>query len=324
MLRVSLIIIGRNEGERLVRCLQSIKTMRFEAGTYEVIYADSNSDDGSMQRAKNLGARAYCLDSERPTAARGRNLGLRHARAPLVFFLDGDTVVAPDFLARAVAYLDDHPEVAVVWGHRREMYPQHSVYNRVLDLDWIYPPGESAFCGGDAVMRRSVLEEVGPFDPELIAGEEPELCSRIRAAGYKIMHLDVAMTGHDLAMTRFSGYWRRCFRAGHAYAEVARHTGGAVFGRDSRRNHLQMAFYVLGPAVVIFFFRRWSPVVLGGGALLLLLRTVWRARRRGASPATTLLYALHSHFCHPIIWLGQMFFHLNLRRRRSSGIIEYK
>ena len=56
------------------------------------------------------------------------------------------------------------PKVAVVWGHRREIHPEQSIYNRVLDLDWIYAPGPTLFCGGDALFRRSVLTATNGFD----------------------------------------------------------------------------------------------------------------------------------------------------------------
>ena len=104
-------------------------------------------------------------------------------------------------------------------GIGERFHPEHSLYNRVLDLDWIYAPGDTDYCGGDVLMRRCALEQVDGFDPTLIAGEEPELCRRLRHCGYRILHIDSPMTGHDLNITRFSQYWRRALRAGHAYAK---------------------------------------------------------------------------------------------------------
>ena len=142
----------------------------------------------------------------------------------------------------------DDPSVAVVWGHRRETYPEHSLYNRVLDLDWIYPPGISDFCGGDALMRRDVLEQVGGFSEDLIAGEEPELCQRIRATGKVILHIDQPMTRHDLAMTRFHAYWKRALRAGHAYAEVSQRMKATAFPlwvRECQRNAIHATVLIM-------------------------------------------------------------------------------
>ena len=129
--------------------------------------------------------------------------------------------------------------VAVVLGNRREISPKASIYNRVLDLDWISPAGAVEFCGGDALIRRDVLERVGGFDERLIAGEEPEMCQRIRTLGFTIKRVDRPMTGHDLAMTRFSQYWRRAVRSGYAYAEVStrfRNTDLPLWDKKASRN----------------------------------------------------------------------------------------
>jgi len=317
--RLSVVVIGRNEGKRLVRCLESVMAMRLEGG-FEVIYVDSGSSDDSIARARAMGARVLEVASERPTAALGRNTGLAAVTSPFVFFLDGDTILSPEFAAKALARLEAEPQLAVVCGHRRETAPEKSIYNRVLDLDWQFPPGEARYCGGDAIMRTAVLAEVGAFRVDLIAGEEPELCHRIRRAGYHIRHLDLAMTGHDLNITSFRAYWLRCFRAGHGYAEVAARTGGETFGRESRRNLIQTIGYLVVPLLLVWLLQWWGLVVAGIGALLVIARTAWRARRRGAGLWTTLAYAVHSHICQFPIWFGQ----IRYLRRKGGRLIEYK
>ncbi len=187
----------------------------------EVIYVDSASTDGSAELASRYGALSITVDTERPTAARGRNIGWRLAGSELILFLDGDTVLHPRFLHVACDALLADESIAAVWGHRREMHPERSFFNRVLDLDWVYPPGLTDFCGGDVLVRRAALVEAGGFDESLIAGEEPELCRRIRAHGFKILHIDEPMTRHDLAIRHWKQYWKRAVRAGHAYAEVS-------------------------------------------------------------------------------------------------------
>lgn len=329
---LSVVVIGRNEGERLVRCLESVHAMRWptDGGPCEIIYVDSDSDDGSPERAEELGARTIVIRPEFPCAALGRNVGWREARSPFVLFLDGDTVLDPDFATRALEAMED-PSVAIVWGHRREIRPQASLYNRVLDLDWVYPPGPSEFCGGDAVMRRSVLEAVEGFDEGLIAGEEPELCQRIRQAGHSILHIDAPMTGHDLAMTRWSQYWRRAVRAGHAYAQVSERLRGSetpLWSRESRRNVVHGAILVALPAaaaVASLASGSWWPVA--GACLLLValvLRTAWKVGWKSGDPTTRLLYAIHSHLQQvPILW-GQLTYRGDRARGERRSLIEYK
>ena len=219
---VSIVIIGRNEGQRLVRCFESVRTMVGPEADVEIVYVDSGSEDGSVACARRFGASVIELQG-RCSAARARNAGWQAANGEWILFLDGDTVLDRGFLDAALAHASD-PQVAAVWGHRRELRPLANFYHRVLDLDWVYAPGVSEFCGGDVLMRRKALEQVQGFDPALIAGEEPELCSRLRGSGYQILHIDAPMTGHDLAITRFSQYWKRAVRAGYAYAQLGRLT----------------------------------------------------------------------------------------------------
>ena len=215
---VSVVIIGRNEGDRLLDCLEAVNIVPREGFRLELIYVDSASSDGSPDRARAHGARVIEVNPERPSAALGRNAGWRSSKGEFVLFLDGDTLLEPDFIAKALPAMDE-PGVAVVWGHRRERFPEQSLYIRVLDLDWIYPPGDSEYCGGDALMRREALEHVDGFDDTLIAGEEPEVCRRLREQHYRVLHMDIPMTLHDLGIDSFSAYWRRALRAGHAYAD---------------------------------------------------------------------------------------------------------
>src|SRR5262249_15215618 len=127
----------------------------------------------------------------------------------------GDCQVDPGWLDRALAELDAQPDRAVVCGRRREIYPERSVYNRLADLEWDTPIGEAISCGGDALMRVSAFVAVGGCDTPVSAGEEPELCQRLRVAGWRIVRIDAEMTRHDLAMTRFGQWWRRQFRTGY-------------------------------------------------------------------------------------------------------------
>lgn len=323
---VSVVIIGRNEGERLARCIASVGAMQPADFDVEAIYVDSDSTDNSPQRAAAMGARVISVHPERPSAALGRNAGWQMANGEFVLFLDGDTELHPEFVARALSSLAN-PAVAVVWGHRREAHPEQSLYVRALDLDWIYPPGPSDFCGGDALMRRAVIQQVGGFDASLIAGEEPELCQRIRAQNHLIQHIDVPMTRHDLAITSFNAYWRRAFRAGHAYAEIAARSAGStdpLWQTDARRNFLHGTLILFAPALFLLAAAStWLALSLASLASLLLIRTMIRCRWKTADRRTRLLYALHSHLQQVPILFGQIAFHLDTWRGSQRKLIEY-
>jgi hypothetical protein len=198
-------------------------------------------------------------------------------------------------------------------------------------LDWMYAQGPAAFCGGDSLFRRSALVEAGGFDESLIAGEEPEMCRRMIVAGRKIVHVDLAMTQHDLAMKSFGQYWARATRAGHAYAEVSQRfaeSGEKFWSEEARRNRLQvMALFILlaaGVTASVWPRSVWPVVMVVALLAVLVLRTAWKARWKSKNVGTLLLYGVHSHLQQVPIWVGQMRYARNSRRGRRMGIVEYK
>lgn len=321
------VAIGRNEGERLVRCLSSLIP-----ATGAIVYVDSGSSDGSAERARAMGVVVVALDMSVPfTAARARNAGFEALRAAhpdveLVQFVDGDCEVVDGWLARASARLRERPELAVVCGRRRERHPERSVYNRLCDIEWDTPVGDADACGGDAMMRASAFTEVGGFNADLIAGEEPELCVRLRRAGHLIERLDAEMTLHDADMTRFSQWWRRAVRAGHAYAEGA-HLHGASperhWAREARRIWLWGA---LVPGVAL----GGALPTLGASTLLLwgyplsAARVYRHTRARGRTPTEAALCGVFTTLGKFAELQGTVRFHLGRLAGRRSGIIEYK
>jgi glycosyltransferase involved in cell wall biosynthesis len=219
---VGVVVIGRNEGERLKKCLESVVGI-----AARVVYIDSGSTDESVEMARAMDVEVVELDMRVPfTAARARNEGFRRLRElttdpAYVRFVDGDCEVADGWLENAAIFLSDHEDVAVVCGRLREKYRERTVYNMLCDIEWDTPVGEAKTCGGIAMMRVSAFESVQGFRTEVIAGEEPELCVRLRASGWRIWRLDEEMALHDAAMTRFSQWWKRTVRCGYASAQGA-------------------------------------------------------------------------------------------------------
>ena len=230
MSQIAAVVIGRNEGERLVRCLASL-----EGRAAPIVYVDSGSTDGSVAAAEAVGAEVVALDLSKPfTAARARNEGLRMLdvlNAPeLVQMIDGDCELDPDWIDHATAFLEGHPRVAMVAGRLRERFPDASIWNKLADAEWDTPTGETDAVGGIVVLRRGVVQTVGGYRDDLIAGEEPELCLRLRRHGFQIWRLKNEMALHDIAMTQFRQWWKRMRRHGHAVAE-----GFQLHGRDQEK-----------------------------------------------------------------------------------------
>ncbi|MGB8932624.1 MAG: glycosyltransferase family 2 protein [Anaeromyxobacteraceae bacterium] len=292
MSRIPVVVIGRNEGERLARCLASIALAGARA-----VYVDSGSTDGSCELAARAGADVVPLDPRRPfSAARARNEGFARALAlqpelELVQFLDGDCELAPRWLADGERALRERSRVAAVCGRVRERHRERTIYNRLCDLEWDVPAGEARSCGGNAMMRGSAFREAGGFDPALVAGEEPELCVRLRGAGWRILRLPAEMATHDAAMSRFGQWWRRAVRCGWAYAE-----GAALHGAPPERHWVKerrsaLVWGLLLPlATLLLTFTVHGAFAAALGAYPLLGLRVYRwASRRGVARRDALL-----------------------------------
>jgi GT2 family glycosyltransferase len=272
---VGFVVIGRNEGPRLERCLRSVLAV-----SNRVVYADSASTDRSVATAEALDIAVVTLPADgRLSAARGRNAGYKELRArfpqcDLVQFLDGDCILQAEWIPQSLEFLRAHPDVAVVCGRRFEAQPETSIYNALCDLEWNTPVGEASACGGDALIRCTAFDEVGGYRSEVQAGEEPEMTARMRAAGWRIWRIDVPMTEHDANMHRFRQWWRRAMRGGFAYAQVWQKT--ARLPRRLYGAQLRSAFaWVLG-----------APLLIGLAALAL--------HRPALLVALPLLYAIQA------------------------------
>ena len=325
--RIGVVAIGRNEGERLRRCLTSLDPV-----ARPTVYADSGSTDGSADLARSMGGEVVALDLGLPfTAARARNAGFERLltlvpAVEYVQFIDGDCEVDADWMPTAMAELDARPEVAVVCGRRRERHPEATIYNRLCDLEWDGPAGETIACGGDALIRVSALRAVGGYRSDLIAGEEPELCVRLRANGGAIVRLAAEMTRHDAAMTRFGQWWKRNVRAGHAFAEVSRLHARSPFGIWTRENRSNW-FWGLGVPLLALAatpFTWGISLVLLFGYVVLYWKIVRGRRRWGEDPKTTHLYARFCVLSKFAQMTGQMQYWRNRLFGRRNQLIEYK
>jgi GT2 family glycosyltransferase len=321
------VLIGRNEGERLRCCLNSVV-----GRGYTTVYVDSGSTDGSIDLAHTLGVEVVELDRSRPfTAARARNAGFARLQeinpdVRFVQFVDGDCEVVDGWFERASHELINRPEVAIVAGRCRERFRDHSIYNRLADLEFDTPVGEAKVCGGNAMVRVDAFRQVGGFNPTLIAGEEPELCVRLRQHGWIILRIDADMVLHDMAMTRFRQWWRRSIRNGFAFAE-----GAVLHGRSPERHWVRdvcsIAFWGIALPLVAFGLawptRGTSLVLLAGYPL-----QYWRIQRTGLRSGWPLPEAqLYAQWCilakFPMA-VGLVIYGLRQATHQPKQIIEYK
>ena len=314
---VGVVVIGRNEGNRLIRCLESIR-----GSSSTIVYVDSDSTDGSVMEARARGVDVVELSLAQPfTAGRARNSGFEricqsNSWVKYVQFVDGDCELDPDWLSFAEEFLDRNPDVAIVTGRRRERHPERSVYNQMCDYEWDTPVGIANACGGDFLVRADTYRAVGGFNASFIAGEEPEMCYRIREQGWQIYRAEQPMTVHDADMTRLSQWALRSSRSGYAYAATAalhREDAGSWYRIASNVVWSSaLPLFVLGLAVFASPWALW---------LLLLYPLQWfriKAKSRSGLEAFFLMLSK---------WTETFGHFLFLRRLIVGGkqaIIEYK
>ena len=351
MTEIGVVVIGRNEGKRLAQCLASIhpqSSSPVSGGASDVapgnsdavpldaapiaarvVYVDSGSTDDSVDIAVSHGVSVVRLGAERPfTAARGRMAGVQwlreqHPHIEFVQFIDGDCVLEPGWLEAGFEYMRAVPDAGVVCGRLKELRPEKSVFNRLCDMEWDVPGGEVRACGGIAMMRMAVLVRTGGFRSDLIAGEEPELCVRIRAAGWRIIRLSGLMAHHDANMTHLGQWSKRAMRGGFAAAQ-----GMALHGSAPERHGVAQTRSALlwGIGLPLFSVVAMSLVGPIAGALFLLypmqiLRIALADSRGFSSGLLRGTFLVYAKFLEAI---GACRFFVDRIRGDSTRIIEYK
>lgn len=248
-LDIDCVIIGVNAESTLEECIQSVLKSNYTEGNITIYYVDGGSSDQSLMIARNFQqVHVVEINPEYPTPGMGRNCGWKAGKAPLVQFLDSDTILDVNWFSKSVESLTD--KIGAIRGNRVEKNPELSTFNWIANLEWNAPPGECEAFGGDVLIRRSVLEATDGYDEVLVGGEDPELSQRVRLNRWKITQLNELMTKHDLAMTRISQYWKRAYRTGYGYAAVTTKHATKAKG---------------------FWFYEFNRIIIRGGFSLLLI-----------------------------------------------------
>ena len=315
---IAAVVIGRNEGARLKRCLASV-----QAQVARIVYVDSGSTDDSVAFARSIGVEVVELDRSAPfTAARGRNAGAMALRdsgdmPDYIQFIDGDCLLVPGWIAAGLAHLQARPDLGIVTGWRSEIERDRSVYNAICDFEWHRPAGPIEACGGDMMVRAPAFFDLDGFNPQVIAAEDDEFCVRMRKSGLGIERLPLSMTRHDAAMTRFSEWWRRAVRSGHGFAQVGDlHYGLALPLVALAGLMLALSGAVLTGLLVI--------IAVMTGYELSWLRTMQGLIRAGLPTREAMHHALYLSLSKFPNLIGMLTYYWRRSQRRDMNIIEYK
>lgn len=323
---IGVVIIGRNEGERLKQCFKSVIK-----NTDRIVYVDSGSSDSSVELAESFNITVVQLDMSVPfSAARARNQGFEklmfeNKNTELVQFVDGDCEVIAGWLNIAAEKLLISPDIVLVCGRRHEKYPNKSIFNYLCDIEWDTPVGYTKASGGDFMIRTKAFIEVNGFNPIVVAGEEPELCFRLRQKKWKIWRIAASMTIHDAAITEVSSWWKRTKRSGYAYA-FGYYLHGGSKEKHCRKVSLRIWIWALFLPLII--------LVLGSFNLFFfllfliypfqILRIMKNIQHKVKSKRIAFYYGFFNVLGKWPELMGQIRFYWNFFLDRSHRIIEYK
>ncbi len=203
--QVSIIIPTYNRAARLRACLMSV----LEGGTSsaEIIVVDDGSKDDTKAVVERFGPAVRYIYQQNAGPSAARNTGARQARGRHVAFFDSDDRLVPAQRQRVLDFLDRHPEVGVAFTDAlvEESNGQSSraFRRKGLDTFWALPHAMTAdgfrvferdpfmramildvcyLVPSISVIRRSALEQCGPFDEALIGYEEWDVFVRLAAA----------------------------------------------------------------------------------------------------------------------------------------------
>jgi glycosyltransferase involved in cell wall biosynthesis len=325
--KIGVVVIGRNEGDRLIRSLDSVVNE-----SRSIVYVDSGSTDQSCEAARERGVAVVQLDMSVPfTAARARNAGFAWLRGEndiqYVQFIDGDCEVVEGWIEAATQMLETHPKVVAVCGWRRERYPDRSIFNRICDVEWrMGTVGSTQNFGGDVMIRAAALAAVDGYDDTVIAAEDDELSVRLRQNQGEILRIDRQSTLHDADMHSGSQWWKRAKRCGYAYALVSSLHGASPerkFVKELRRTWLWGAIAPL-MALALAVPTHGLTLIVFGRYPLTALRTLYSTRRRGFAWKESFAWSLSCGLSVFPEAAGVLNFYLARLGNQQHRIIEYK
>jgi glycosyltransferase involved in cell wall biosynthesis len=194
--KVSIIIVARNEEEKIAECITAALEAAKEIGGAELILSDSASSDKTAEIAFAMGVKVLRLKSEwELSASAGRHIGTHYAAGEYILFIDADTLIYQGFLSTAVAALDENAELAGVCGFlddanegSEELLIFEDRSEKVEEVKWLR--------GGCCFYRREAILAVGSFNPYLLAEEEADIGLRLKRNGWKLQMLPIPMAIH--------------------------------------------------------------------------------------------------------------------------------
>jgi len=297
--------------------------------TKNLVYVDSASTDDSLEIAAALEVKIVNLDPEQAlSAARARNAGFEqlvknNPDIEYVQFVDGDCELIEGWIGGAVQFLEANAGVALACGHLYERHPESSVFNLLADIEWSTPCGKICYSGGIFLVRVDAFLAVDGFRVDLIAGEEPEFCVRLRSNDWDLYKLDLDMATHDADMQHFYQWWKRSIRDGYAFAEGSRLHGHTKHKHKVKEKRSAIFWGAILPVTILLLgiFQGWLFLAVSIIYPLQVIRISFKGQR---DKRTNIVWAFFIVLRKIPEFLGIATYNWLRFLGRNSAIIEYK
>jgi glycosyltransferase involved in cell wall biosynthesis len=221
---IGFIIIGKNEGTKLVRCITSIiRTIDEDnIGEYEIIYVDSNSSDSSIELVKEIEGNIKIYElTGKANPAIGRNVGAAESKADHYCFMDGDMELVNDFLPNVIDESGDlkYPFVSGQFENVYYDLNDQRIGSELYMKNVLTGDRYQSTTGGLFIIEKGLWEKVGGMDTRFITGEDLDLGLRLARKGHLLLRkkelFAIHHTRHYKSKTRM---WKDLFAGKTLYA----------------------------------------------------------------------------------------------------------
>jgi len=220
---ISVIIPTYERATQLSVCLGALAAQDYPWDRFEVLVVDDGSltsPGGSVETFRHQ-LNVRLLKQLRSGPAAARNYGAAHAKGSFLAFTDDDCTPAPGWLRSLATCFDSFPDCA--FGGRTINELANNPYSTVSQLivDYLYarwnpdPEHATFFTSNNLALPTKCFQAAGGFDAYFTraAGEDRELCDRLRSLGYRLIYVPAALVRHAHPLT-FRTFWRQHFNYG--------------------------------------------------------------------------------------------------------------
>lgn len=263
---VSIVIPCRNEGKYIGKCIESFLNQSYPQELLEILVGDGMSTDDTREIISNIAKEhknVIMLDNEGLTAPKAMNLGIKYSKADVIIIFGAHAYADENFVLENIKALENK-EVGCAGGVITTVNENLKGAAIAEAMSCPFGVGNALFrfadkeCYVDTVgfgaYRKTLLNEIGYFDEELVRNQDDELNFRVEKSGAKIL-LSPKIKSTYYSRGDFKKLWRQYFQYGFWKVRVIQ-----KHNRPASIRHLIPLFfvtYLIGGGILSIF----SPII---------------------------------------------------------------